>query len=79
MPDAARADGSGDRPLLKSAEFRELLNVSVATFERLRAKGKLPKPIHLGSRLLRWDRSLVAEWIAANCPDPKTWKPSKGK
>jgi excisionase family DNA binding protein len=49
-----------------------LTGVSRAHWHRLRAAGKLPAPIRLGRKVL-WRRMEIEEWIAAGCPDGKSW------
>ncbi len=44
---------------------RDYLSVSLATVWRMRADGKLPKPIRLTSQCLRWRRSDVESWLNA--------------
>jgi predicted DNA-binding transcriptional regulator AlpA len=50
-----------------------LAGVSRATWWRLHAAAKTPRAIKLG-RSVRWDRAEVAAWIAARCPDRRTWE-----
>jgi len=49
-----------------------LAGVSRSTWARLRAAGKLPPAVKLG-RACRWRRREIEEWIAAACPDARTW------
>jgi predicted DNA-binding transcriptional regulator AlpA len=58
---------AGVAPLLLSAtDLAQLLRVSVATVWRLRAAGKLPRPLTaLGKQLVRWDADEVRRWVAA--------------
>lgn len=49
-----------------------MAGVSRAHWHRLRAAGKLPPAIRLGRKVL-WRRLEVADWIAAGCPDSRTW------
>ncbi len=51
-----------------------LAGISRAHLHRLRAAGKVgPAPIRLG-RVLRFDRAEWTAWIAAKCPDRRTWE-----
>ena len=63
-------------PLLYSAaDLAEILRVSKPTVWRLRAAGKLPRPLDaLGGQLLRWDADEIRRWIAAKMPDLATWE-----
>jgi predicted DNA-binding transcriptional regulator AlpA len=49
-----------------------LAGVSRAHWHRLRAAGKLPPSVRLGRKVL-WRRLEIADWIAAGCPDSRTW------
>jgi predicted DNA-binding transcriptional regulator AlpA len=50
-----------------------LCGISRPTWHRLRAAGKVgPAPVRLG-RCVRYRKAEVESWIAANCPDAKTW------
>jgi predicted DNA-binding transcriptional regulator AlpA len=50
--------------LLDSHEVAALLQCSVRHIHRLSAKGRIPPPIRLGG-LVRWDRSVIEQWVAA--------------
>jgi predicted DNA-binding transcriptional regulator AlpA len=50
-----------------------LAGVSRAHWQRLRAAGKLPPSVRLGRKVL-WRRLEIEEWIAAGCPDGRTWE-----
>lgn len=58
-------------PLMKTVELAEMLNVSVAALERMKAAGRLPAHIALTKRSHRWRRSEVLKWIEAGCPRPR--------
>jgi predicted DNA-binding transcriptional regulator AlpA len=62
-------------PMLLSADdLAKLLRVSKATIWRLRAAGKLLKPIEsLGPQLLRWRYDETWRWIKAGMPNAATW------
>lgn len=60
--------------LISDKEAAHLAGISRAHFHRLRAAGKVgPQPIRLG-RAVRYDRQEWIAWIAAKCPDGKTWR-----
>ncbi len=44
-----------------------LLGASSRTVRRLADCGKMPRPVSLG-RIVRWQRSVVEEWISQGCP-----------
>ena len=60
--------------LIGRRRFAELLAVSMATFARMRATNKLPRPIELSRGCHRWRLSEVRAWIEAGCPTIKEWE-----
>ena len=44
-----------------------LIGASPRTVRRLADWGRMPRPISLG-RMVRWQRSVVEEWISEGCP-----------
>jgi excisionase family DNA binding protein len=55
-------------PELLSAEtVAALLQVSVRTVWRLRASGRLPRPVQVGGSI-RWRADDVRQWIGEGCP-----------
>lgn len=58
--------------LIPDTAAAALAGVSRATWQRLRAAGKLPPSVHLGRKVL-WRRAEVVAWIEASCPDARTW------
>jgi predicted DNA-binding transcriptional regulator AlpA len=73
-----RSDGrdtlsAGLQPLQVSAKVAApLAGVSVATWWRLHAAGKVPAPAKLGGRTL-WRVDELREWVAAGCPARAVW------
>lgn len=65
-------DWSGRDGFLTPAEFADLLNVSRAKFFKMKAAGKLPRPVNFG-RLPRWHWAKLRAWFYAGCPDPRDW------
>lgn len=73
--------GSSERPedrpgaegFLTPHEFAKLLNVSRAKFFKMKAAGKLPRPVNFG-RLPRWHWAKLRAWFYAGCPDPREWE-----
>lgn len=64
--------------MIDGEQFAALLQVSPATFSRLKAAGKLPMPARLG-RLVRWPAAEIGAWQLArdgrgNLPDAATWR-----
>ena len=59
--------------LITDLDAAALAGISRSHLHRLRAGGHFgPRPIKLG-RALRFDRQEVIAWIAARCPDARTW------
>lgn len=63
---------------LPAAAAARLLGVSRATFFKLHAAGKLPMPVYLTPRCPRWRRAELLAWLAAGCPDRRTWQRMRG-
>lgn len=53
-----------------------LISVSRSTFWKLHNTGNLPLPLRLSSRVVRWRRAELVDWVKAGCPprDKWTWK-----
>lgn len=67
-----------NRLLLNVKELAEMLNISVRQVWRLRDAGAMPSPLALGDgRCLRWDASVIQEWVSAGAPHVRrtNWKP----
>lgn len=63
---------SSDGPLpftMIVAEIARELRVSAKSIRRMHEAGKLPRPVLVGTRSLRWVRQTIVEWLAAGCPD----------
>ena len=62
----------GESLLMSRAKAAMLIDVSVATLDRMQASGKLPRtlPVNGGVRYRRED---LVSWIALGCPDRKTF------
>lgn len=67
MPDSL------DPILIPDHRAAALAGISRASWHRLRAAGKVPKPIKLG-RACRWNVEELKAWIRADCPDRRTWE-----
>jgi predicted DNA-binding transcriptional regulator AlpA len=59
--------------LLPAPEASRLCSVSEATWWRLHASAKIPRPVRLGKRTL-WRAEELRAWIAAGIPDRRTWE-----
>lgn len=59
--------------LVGRLEAARLCSVSPASWDRLTAAGKTPRPIKLGGRVV-WRRVDLELWIQESCPDRKTFE-----
>ncbi len=51
-----------------------MLGLSERTIRQLDAGGKLPRPVKIGARSVRWPVDEVRDWLAAGCPDRPSWE-----
>ena len=58
--------------LLSRRNAAELLDLSVATLDRMQAAGKLPRTLVVNGGV-RYRREDLVRWIALGCPDRKTF------
>lgn len=63
-----------DAQLIDASAFARLLSVSLATFNRMKAAGRLPRHITLSSGCHRWNRAIAVAWIKDGCPPVKEWE-----
>lgn len=71
---------AADGPLpftMTGAEIGHELRLSAKTIRRMDADGKLPRPVMVGARSLRWVRQTIVEWLAAGCPDRETFEANR--
>ena len=71
---APPAPPAPDSMLIGARRFAELLNLSKATIDRMKAAGKLPRHIELSRGCHRWRLSEVRDWIDAGCSPIKEWE-----
>lgn len=57
------AEASGDR-LLRASEVARKLSVSSRTVWRMTDGGELPRPVRIGTRMVRWRESEIEAYIA---------------
>ena len=55
-------------------QLSELLSLSVRTIRTMDAAGKLPKPVRLNGRSVRWIMAEINDWLRAGTPDRQTWE-----
>jgi len=64
--------GVANMDLMTVKDLAATLKCGVRSVWKMRDSGKLPPPIHPGgTRLCRWRRADVEEWIKAGCPTPR--------
>lgn len=63
VPLMVRADGAAS-----------MIAVSTATWHRMVAANKTPAPVKLSAGCVRWRLCDLESWVAAGCPDRKTWE-----
>lgn len=59
--------------MLTAADLARELRTSTKTIRRWDQAGKLPLPVRIGSRMLRWKREEIVRWVAAGAPDREEW------
>ena len=77
---AVKPPVTGDGPLpftMTDAEIGRELRLSAKSIRRMYEAGKLPRPVMVGARSLRWVRQTIVEWLAAGCPDRETFEANR--
>jgi excisionase family DNA binding protein len=64
---SASLDSQSTAALLGVRPVAALLDCSVRHVYRMCDAGKMPPPVRLGA-LVRWNRTVIDQWIAAGCP-----------
>ena len=59
------------RQLLSIFQVAKLLNVSTMTIRRMWADGRMPPPLRIGKRSLRWNADELEEWLVG-CSEEQT-------
>ena len=59
--------------LLDCRQAAALLHVSRAAFWKLHSQGRVPLPIRLSARIVRWRRAELESWVAEGCPPRDKW------
>ena len=55
--------------LLKDREVAALLGVGARFIHSMRATGRIPPPIRLSLRCVRWRKSDILRWLELDCPN----------
>ena len=77
LPIRGRAVMAANEPppfTMTDAEIARELRLSAKTIRRMNDDGRLPQPVVVGARSLRWVRQTIVEWLAAGCPDRATFE-----
>jgi predicted DNA-binding transcriptional regulator AlpA len=80
--DAENTGETEKKMALSAASLARRLECSVRTLRRWDSSGRLPSPVRIGGRCVRWPVPEIEAWLAAGAPDRKTWgmmKNSMGK
>jgi predicted DNA-binding transcriptional regulator AlpA len=54
--------------LLTESDLAERFGCSVFTVRRLRDRGRLPEPVRISDRIVRWPADSIDRWIGDGCP-----------
>lgn len=79
-PSAAKPTIAANGPLpftMTDAEIGRELRLSAKSIRRMHDAAKLPRPVMVGARSLRWVRQTIVEWLAAGCPDRATFEANR--
>jgi predicted DNA-binding transcriptional regulator AlpA len=60
--------------LLKAEDAAGVLGMSRAEFYKLHSAAKVPRPLKLTGKLVRWRRDELAAWVTAGCPNREKWE-----
>ena len=60
--------------LLGCQEAATLLGVSRSKFWQLHSLGRVPLPIRLSDRVVRWRKEELEAWVRAGCPPRDRWQ-----
>lgn len=61
--------------LIDARAAAELLNIGESTLWKLHSQGRIPNPMRLGGRVVRWRREELEAWVRAGCPARHLWRP----
>lgn len=72
-PEPLNSEGSmttmqANRELLDVGDVARMLSAGKRTVFRWAALGKMPSPVKMGGRFVRWRRADIERWIADGCP-----------
>lgn len=64
--------------MMTESELGRELRLSAKSIRRMHEAGKLPRPVLVASRSLRWARGTISEWLARGCPDRESFEEMRG-
>jgi predicted DNA-binding transcriptional regulator AlpA len=59
---------------MTDSDIARELRLSPKTIRRMNDAAKIPAPVTVGARSLRWIRQTIVEWLAVGCPDRATFE-----
>ena len=62
--------------ILRRRDAAHLCGVSEGSWSRHHAAGRVPDPVRIGG-CVGWRRQELLDWIAAGCPDRRSWETVK--
>lgn len=80
-PKSTARSGCNIQSVVLAVDARHLarmLCLSVRTVRAMDAGGKLPRPLRLGGRSIRWLVTEIHSWLQAGAPDRVAWEARKG-
>lgn len=63
-----------ERIAVSAKQLATMLGLSLRTIRTMDAAGKLPRPVKLGARSVRWRVRDIDDWLAAGCPGRAQWE-----
>lgn len=63
--------------MLDPAGLARHLGVSRSQLYTMLSAGRIPQPLRLSERVVRWPAAWIHEWISAGCPSD--WQPRTAK
>ena len=78
MTDSTTITPATEPLLLSAGAAAKLCGVSMRTWWSWQSAGYIPTPVLRRGRVIRWSRSELAAWIAADCPPLDRWRVMRG-
>ena len=64
--------------LWTARDLAKAMRLGVRSVWKLLAAERLPEPLRLGGRMVRWRRSEILDWLDAGCPARDEWVRVRG-